>query len=71
MKELSIKIPVFFKQEDELSEDERRLLAEAKAGTQTACGHFLLVKKVTCPKRIHESKCLDSNDKQWILTKEK
>ncbi len=30
MKELNIKIPVVFKQEDELSEDEHRLLKEAK-----------------------------------------
>lgn len=34
MKELSINIPVVFKQEDELSDEERRLLAEAKEATR-------------------------------------
>ena len=34
MKELNINIPVVFKQEDELSDDERRLLAEAKEATR-------------------------------------
>lgn len=33
MKKLKITIPVVFKQEDELTEDERRLLAEAKEAT--------------------------------------